>query len=393
MPSYDISSDEKGLFDGAGQLHKLKNPYSNQFFVSSFSPAGALEWMLSGSEFVRDSRLLNICARPDGNVIVAFTSSGIDQYPLSFCDELGEIEGFGQGEPVPHKTDSIFENRNRRSEIQYTYLAEFDKSGRLKGYHAFRLKEYDTWFSFECAPNGTMYFTTTDSYHVIENGKGFSRGGNILVRISSDFKSVNRKIFEYITPSCCSHMEPGMVCTVSERGELFVGGTYHTGVKVEGAKDHMVKRGAGYTGKQYYNSYVAKLDPENLKLNWIRHSDGWTHIKAITVSDQGIYIGGRVQFDNTSYKQKLDTTDSKAAFLMCMNLSGEALWTKTFNAMEVNALCHDFAGNIYTLYCSKRARDWLPLKLAATPFRHLRTHCYSSLRRKRNYKWSKKAMP
>lgn len=392
VPSYQISSEEKGLYDGAGNLHKLQNAYSDQFFVSCMGPSGKMEWMISGSEYAANSRLRNVCAKPDGNIIVAFTGYRISEFPISFCDELGEIEGFGVGEEVPHKTDSIFENQHRNGQLDLIYLAEFNRKGNLVGYHAFRFKENDTWFSFECAPDGTMYFTTTDSYHVIENGKGMPRGGNIIVRISPDFKTVNRKIFEYITPTCCSHMEPGMLCTISDRGELFVGGTYHTGIRVDGARDHMVKPTADYNSKYFYNSYVAKLNPVTLKLDWIRHSEGWTHIKAITVTDHEITIGGRVQFNNTAYKQKLDTTGAKKAFLISMNLSGDVLWSQTFNAEDVNALCHDFGGNIYTSYRSKRSKGLEPLKIGSDTISNTYERIVvAAFDKNGNYKWSKKS--
>ena len=392
VPSYSISEDEKGLFDGAGSLVKLSNPYSDQFFVTCFSPSGGIAWTVFGSELAYNTRLKNICALPDGNVIIAFYASYYPGRINSFFDETGEIPGFKNDEPMPEKFLEILGGRDHSNRIELTYFAEYDKSGNLKSMHAFRFKEQDVWYSFECAPDGTMYFTTTDSFKSMEDGKSVTRGGNFLVKIQSDFQKVDRRLFQFLTKTCCSYVEPGMVCGVSPKGELFVGGTFHTGIRTDGRKDHMAKVTSDHKIPHFYNAYLARLNPENLNTEWIKYSDSYTSIDAITVGDMAVYIGGRFQFGKKAFGQMLDSTESKKAFLMAFDYSGNSLWNKTFNAESVNALCHDFGNNIYASFHSKQSRGLAPLKIGqdtlSDTFERI---VVASFDERGSYKWSKKS--
>jgi hypothetical protein len=392
VPSYSISQDEKGVFDGAGSLVKLSNPYSDQFFVTCFSPAGGIAWNVFGSQLAYDTRLKNICARPDGNVIIAFYASYYPGRINSFYDETGEIPGFKNDEPMPEKFLEILGGRNHSNKIELTYFAEFDKSGNLKSMHAFRFKEQDVWYSFECAPDGTMYFTTTDTYKTEENGRIVDKGGNFIVRINSDYSSVKRRLFQYLGKTCCSYMEPGMVCTVSEKGELFAAGSFHTGLRSQGIKDFMVKEIKGNVNNYHFNSYLVKLDEDDLSIQWMNYSESFTSVKSITAADHQVYIGGRFQYEPKVFGVNFDSTGSKKAFLMSFDYSGKPLWHKSFNAEDINALSHDFSGNVYASFHSKRGKGSDPLKIDRDTISDTYERIVlAGFDAKGNYKWSKKS--
>ena len=390
-PSYSISSATQGFYDGQGKFYKLNNPYQSQMFINCFDADGKISWSLSGSDIAASTSLLGLTSKPNGDVIIAFRGSAPNEYPSSLFDELGLISDSVLKTTNYDNPNSIYGSGGAWS---FIFLAEISPSGYVKDYHAIRIKNSDEWNSFKCAPDGSLYFTSADKGQIIEkDGRKIERPFNYVVKINNDYEIEWKSSMQYLANSCCSyHMKP-VICDISETGEVYVAGNFHTGLKAAEGKEHFSPTYAGdRENYKPYESYLAQLSPSDGALKWIKYSGGESLIEGIQVTDKSVFIGGRINRQKKLFSLAADTTDKKLAFLMSFSLSGKPEWLQTFNAESVNALTRDWNGNIFASFRSKRNTLVAPLKIGSDTISNTYERVVvASFTEEGDYRWYKRS--
>lgn len=377
-PSYQISSDDAEIYSGSGKAFPF-NKYFRQFIVTCYSAQGEIDWVIKENELCQNGNILGLSSLADGTVIVAFR--GYPNLPAYMKDEKGiEIQ-------VPLNRDY----NSSGNYYEYVFLAEIDKYGTSRKIHAIKGIVDSEWISFERTSDGGFVFTQADNEKSI-NAKGENKdvAHNYITKINSDFSFSWIYKLKYLDKSCCSYFENPSLAVSSYTGDIFIAGNFREGILPDGGKAHtapILDVVSQYN--QPYESYLACLSASG-KLKWIRYSEGKSLISAISVHENQIIVGGKIQLQKNYFGMKIDTTNAKVAILASFDLAGKSNWCKTFNAINITSISQDFDGNIYASFRNKRSRGVPPLMIGtdSIPDAYERV-IVASFDEKGNYRWNK----
>ncbi len=348
-PSFQISEDEAEIYSGSGKAFSF-NKYLSQFIVTCYSAQGDIEWIIKNNDLCSNGSILGLSSLADGTVIVAF--KGFPNSPVYIMDENGVEKGL-------HFSNY---SNSEVNYLDYVFLAEIDKYGSSRKIHAIKGIINTEWNSFESTPDGGFILSQTH-YEKSMNAKGENKdvAHNYITKISSDFRFSWVYKLKYLDKSCCSFFENPSLAVSSENGEVYISGNFREGILPDGGKAHtapILDVVSQYN--QPYESYIACLSADG-KLKWIRYSEGKSLISAISVRNNQLLVGGKIQLQKNYFGMKIDTSNAKIAFLASFDLSGKSNWCQTFNAINITSISQDFDGNIYASFRNKRSRGVPPL--------------------------------
>lgn len=350
--SYIPGSGLPTLHAGNGTDFEFSN-YSSQVFVTGFGTQGQIEWVCGSRSITRDADLLGLAPDQSGNVVLAFQSRTY----IDFDFEM-KVEGNWK------KYFSSDYNHGKLGEEQMTFFALIDREGKVNRIIGSFDFTRESWNNFLASPDGGFVVAYSDERDTV-NAKGMhvQKGYHFIVKLNSDFTKAWEHKARILAPSCCSYFIPSSLAAVSPDGDIYMGANFNFGIALDGAKEHMIEP-FYETGKYKdpYEAYIARLSKDG-KLKWVKYFGGKSLVKSIHVAGNQLIVGGVMHLQKDFLGLKIDTAESKHAFLAALSLDGKAKWIKNFNAAAVESICSDASGGIFASFENKRSRGMLPLKI------------------------------
>jgi len=352
-PSYRIADGDPVIFSGSGDEFKM-DYYKDQFFVTCYNAQGGIDWMIKGSEISNSGRINGVTSLADGTVVIAFKGSPANQHATRMnkdgSSESIYFDGYGRSKLSP--------------DVPIDFFAEIDERGRVKRVYIVENLIEEEWLSFAATPEGDFIVAQAYKEKVKDKtGKLKDIGHNYVQKVAKNYILDWTYKFQYMDESCCSYFEKSSLAAVGNDGDIYVSGSAFYGIKPQ---DRPVKMAPVLDVVSQYNepyeSYVARISATG-KLKWIKYSDGKSLISDISVENNQLVIGGKIMLQKKLFGMKIDTTEKKKAFISAFDLDGNPKWTKTFNALDINAVSQDFDGNIFASFKNDRSRGIPPLKI------------------------------
>jgi hypothetical protein len=376
LPSFRNSDDKLILNSGTGKPFEF-NYYTNQLLLFCYDSHGDVVWKIEGSEVFGSAILMGISSYPDGNVLVAFRTNYINrQFRRTNL----------------HRDSSYFDNKIRDQDFEKSvFFATIDKSGSVKEITAVEGLPFGDWEGFEVTPDLGLVITLPNNQKMID-----SKGSSKTIAFNSTIK-LNRKLnlewhhkVTYSDKSCCSYYSPASAMTVGANGDVFIAGTIRNGYTVDGKKLREVPiLGDANKNNPPYESYLGCLSSAG-KLKWIKYSGAKSFIYDLSVKNNHLVIGGKIQLAKKMFDVKVDTTEQKKAFIMSLDLNGNIEWLNSFNAEEIKSICQDEQNNIFGVFRSKRGAGMKPLKIGGdTISNSYERIIVGSFDEKGKYRWNK----
>lgn len=342
------------LYSGTGSSFPLYGRQT-QFFISSFSPKGEMEWMLSGAKIANWCRMKGITVLPDGTVAVAFTSSGLNM-PFIKTD-------LPPNDPDNAGSKDEYEKRLDESK-RYLFIALINNKGRINEIYGVANAPRGEWNGFIATSDGGYIISNGDERNAIDvTGRKRDVWHNFTSKYNSSFKKQWEHKIMHLDSSCCI-MFPG--ATVTEAGgDIYISGNFRNGARPDGGTDHFSPVVTKYKlGDDMVESYIARLSSEG-KLKWIKYTGGKSLIRDMKTDGNRVIIGGIIMAHKDFMGKKIDTTNAKNAFLASLDANGNLLWVNTYNAKEITAVSLDGTGNIFAAFNSGRTIYDAPLRMGS----------------------------
>lgn len=349
MPSFQNGNDKMVLNSGTGKPFEF-NPYTSQLLIVCYDSHGEMVWKIEGSEKFGSAQLMGISSFSDGNIVVAFRTNYINrpfrrtnlQRDSSYTDYKVNGEDF-------EKT---------------VFFAIIDKYGDIREVTAVTGLPFGDWEGFEVSPDLGLVISLPSNEKIID-----SKGASKTVAFNSTIKLNNRynlgwhhKV-TYSDKSCCSYYSPASAMTVGANGDVFISGTIRNGYTVDGRKLREVPvLDATNKNNPSYESYLGCLSSDG-KLKWIKYSGAKSFIYDLSVKNNHLVIGGKIQLARKMFDFQVDTTEQKKAFIMSLDLDGKIEWINSFNAEEIKSICQDDENNVFGVFRSKRGAGMSPIKI------------------------------
>ena len=359
------------FYAGNGNEFEIESN-QKQALVVSYNNLGNIEWIIDYKIFGRDSKVLGLTAKSNGEIVVAYTSGYINRDIIYV---------------TPNEND-----KTKRYSGNYVFFSIIDIDGNVKSTFASTgLRQID-WMSFEYSAFDEAFIIAYANHEktIDFQGKNRSVGHNYTIKIDKSFKELWTHKTMYLDETCCSFFIPACKAIPAKNGDIYIAGVGRIGVKLDGSKNKIAPILDEVT--QYnkpYESYIAKLNSDG-KLLWVEYSEGKSIINDIKTDGNKVVIGGQINLQKKMFGAKIDTTENKNAFIASFDNSGKRKWIQTFNAAKVDALSLDNEGNIFASFSSNRSRVMKPLKIGTDTLSNTYTNiviaCFD---KKGEYKWSK----
>ncbi len=349
MPSFRNGNENMVLNSGTGKPFEL-NPYTSQLLIVCYDSQGEIIWKIEGSEKFGSAQLMGISSYPDGNVVVAFRTNYINrsfrrtnlQRDSSYTDYKVNSEDF-------EKT---------------VFFAIVDKYGDIREITAVTGLPFGDWEGFEVSPDLGFVISLPNSEKIIDS-KGTSKtlAFNSTIKLNSKFNLGWHHKVTYSDKSCCSYYSPASAMTVGANGDVFISGTIRNGYTVERKKLREVPAlDDANKNNPPYESYLGCLSSAG-NLKWVKYSGAKSFIYDLSVKNNHLVIGGKIQLAKKMFDVQVDTTEQKKAFIMSLNLDGKIEWLNSFNAEEIKSICQDEDNNVFGVFRSKRGAGMSPIKI------------------------------
>jgi hypothetical protein len=341
--------DEYPVFYSASG-NEVKLPTRNgQLFVNCYTPAGEIAWTINAESMIGNGRLTGVASWPDGTVIIGFRAR-------SYRGSLTIVNDTSfKYEKVQHGWNDC---------ADYDLFATINQTGQVKHVYAVKGIPQDDYISMVGTPEGGIAIGLSGvSKEKDKEGRSKSIGYNYTFKLKNDFNIEWVHKTELVSPSCCSFHMPSCKLAVGQDGDIYIGGTIINAMHLEGTK--LRKAPILDVVSQYnkpYECYVARLSSKGV-LKWVRYSEGKSILHDISVDNNQVIIGGRIQLQKKLFGTAIDTSEKKNSFLGSFDLSGNARWMKTFNGEYVSAVSQDSDGNVFAAFRSKQSKGLKPLKI------------------------------
>jgi hypothetical protein len=320
------------VYDGKGNIVKLPN-LNEEELILNYSSSGTVNWSrVIGSRY---AKIAGLAYDAEGNTVMLLFIKGLKSEDGKYLGKVyGLVEEYvesgwyvvavdDKGEPISHKP--IFDNTE--PDMDFMDFKAYPGGGFVITAHA----EPDTEIP------GIK----------VDMGKA---GGDLLVLIDSEGKTLWARLAQYQHELCCSYYAGVSNVAIADNGTLYLGGTYSVGAKFDKNIVKMAEPMLNKKGKnEGFESYVASYSPEG-KLNWVKTSDSKSLMSALSTNSEGVYVGLRTtgEQDNT-FGVEIDTLGGKNAVLMFLNTKGKVQWSTTAGAEEFHYMQTDVNGDVYAL--------------------------------------------
>ena len=348
QPSFYRGDEYPVFYTASGKEAKLPSR-NGQLFVNCYSPAGEIEWAINSESLIGNGRLTGVASWPDGTVIIGFRAQ-------SYRGSL----------TIVNDTSFKYENVQHgwHDCADYDLFATINQMGQVKHVYAVKGIPQDDYISMVGTPEGGIAIGLSAVSKVKDKeGRSKSIGYNYTFKLKKDFTIDWVHKTEMVSSSCCSFHVPSCKLAVGQDGDIYIGGTIINAMHLEGTK--LREAPILDVVSQYnkpYECYVARLSSTGV-LKWVRYSEGKSILHDISVDNEQVIIGGRIQLQKKLFGTAIDTTDKKQSFLGSFDLSGNTRWMKTFNGEYVNAVSQDSDGNVFAAFRSKQSKGLKPLKI------------------------------
>jgi hypothetical protein len=347
-PSFYRGDENPVFYSASGKEAKLPSRNA-QLFVNCYSSAGEIEWSINSQSMIGYGRLTGVASRPDGTVVIGFRAQ-------SYRGSL----------TIVNDTSFKYEKQQYgwNDCSDYDLFATIDKMGQVMHVYAVKGIPQDDYISMVGTPEGGIAIgLSAVSKEKDKDGRSKSVGYNYTFKLKQDFSIEWLHKTEMVSKSCCSFHIPSCKLAVGQDGDIYIGGTIINAMHLEGTK--LRKAPILDVVTQYnqpYECYVARLSSKGV-LKWVRYSEGKSILHDISVDNEQVIIGGRIQLQKKLFGVAVDTTDKKQSFLGSFDLSGNTRWMKTFNGEYVYAVSQDSDGNVFAAFRSKQSKGMKPLKI------------------------------
>jgi len=325
--------EKSEIFDGSGIAVNIDNFFSQKETIISYSTTGNINWSKTlDSRYVK---LYGISHTNDNTVLLLHLKR-------SYYDKSNN-KSYGIIPELNIERDDLIESGY--------YLIFLNSEGNLLRYSfIFQDKKIDISSFVSYNNKGFLISGFANPGKILENfpneaGKG---GGDFLMMIDLNGKVNWLEIISYKKETCCSYFSNMCKIAVAPNGTIYLGGTYYEGGVFGNTKTIVSPNNSTETKNRPYEAYVAAYTAEG-KLLWVETSIQKASFSSIAANNNGVFISYRLNFTNTAFKNKFDTTFNKSVVISHFDNKGKLKWSSNNNTDQIHDIKTDSDNNIYIL--------------------------------------------